>query len=737
MPFITRPAWRAGALLLIGLLTCGAASAQQKPLTIDAIFDPDEKVEFGGAPATGLVWLSSTHFLWPKGPGPVEFLKVEALSGRSEPLFDAPRVVRGLVAEGAMAELARQAVGARTLVMNQARTALLMPIGADLYTYDLAAHRAARVTRVEGGEEEPSFSPDGRQVAFVRANDLYTAPASGGGERRLTTDGSPDVLNGKLDWVYQEEVYGRGTFRGYWWSPDSKRLAFLRLDEKDVPRYTLVDDITTRPNLEVYPYPKAGDSNPVTTLGLVDVASGAPRFADLGRYAGTDILIVDVAWRPDGRVVFQVQDREQTWLDLNVADPATGAVTTLFREKTAAWVEPFGSPRFLKDGSFLWLSERDGWKHLYHYRADGTQPSQLTKGEWEVRTLYGVDETARLLYFSSTDERAIDRYISRARLDGSGFTRLSSTPGQHEAILDPSFAHYLDTWSDTRTPPQVRLHRADGRELRVVDRNDVPALREYRMPAWEFFQVKTRDGFAMEAALIKPPGFDPARKYPVYQHTYGGPHAPQVRNGWYPGSLFLQLVAENGVVVFVCDNRSASGKGLVSTATAYKRMGPSELKDVEDGVAWLKSQPWVDPERIGIGGWSYGGFLTAFALTHSKSFAMGIVGAPVTDWRNYDSIYTERVMLMPGHNEEGYRETSVLRGARNLHGQMLLIHGAADDNVHPQNSLQLAYELQKAGKPFRMMVYPRNRHGFTEPLIIKHMRTGMLEFIRETLRPVR
>src|SRR4030095_8127011 len=242
----------------------------------------------------------------------------------------------------------------------------------------------------------------------------------------------------------------------------------------------------------------------------------------------------------------------------------------------------------------------------------------------------------------------------------------------------------------------------------------VPALREYRLPAWEFFQVRTRDGYPMEAALIKPPGFDPAKKYPVYQHTYGGPHAPQVRNGWYgTNSLFLQLVAERGVVVFVCDNRSASGKGLVSASTSYKRMGPSELRDVEDGVTWLKSQPWVDPTRIGIGGWSYGGFMTAYALTHSHSFAMGIAGAPVVDWHNYDSIYTERVMLTPEHNPDGYKDTSVLRAAKDLHGELLLLHGTIHANVHPQNTHQLAFELQKAGKPFRMMTYVKNRHTFT------------------------
>ncbi len=734
---LTHPRGRFRLVLAASLLAARAAAADPKPLTLDVVYDPERKVEFGGAPATGLAWLSDTHFLWPKGAPSVEYLRVEALTGRTTPFFDAGRVERALVAEGATAELARQAASARGIVMDPGRTALLLPVGGDLYSYDLSAQKAARVTRVDGAEEEPAFSPDGKRVAFVRAHDLYVVSAAGGPEKRLTTDGSPDVLNGKLDWVYQEEVYGRGLFRSHWWSPDGRRLAFLRLDETKVPKYTIVDDITTRPNFEVYPYPKAGEPNPVATLWLVEAAGGPPRAVDLSKYAGTETLIVDVSWRPDGQLVFQVQDREQTWLDLNLADPSSGSTRTLFRETTAAWVEPQGSPRFLKDGSFLWLSERDGWKHVYHYRPDGTQPRQVTKGEWEVRTLYGVDEAARLVYFSCTDARAIDRFVSRTRLDGTGLTRLSTTTGQHEGQFNPSFTQYLDTWSDTRTPHQVRLHRADGREVRVVHANDVPALREYRLQPWEFFQVKARDGFALEAALIKPPGFDPSRRYPVYQHTYGGPHSPQVRNGWFASSLMLHLIAEQGVVVFVCDNRSASGKGLVSAATAYKRMGPAELRDVEDGVAWLKSQAWVDPERIGIGGWSYGGFMAAYALTHTRLFAMGIVGAPVVDWRNYDSIYTERVMLKPENNEEGYRQTSVLRAARDAHGEILLQHGTTDDNVHPQNSLQFAYELQKAGKPFRMMMYPRNRHTFTEALLIKHRAAGMLDFIADTLKPGR
>jgi dipeptidyl-peptidase 4 len=729
---------RVAVLCVAVLLSAGVAGAQQKPLTIDAIYDPQAKAEFGGTPVSGLAWLSDTHYLQAGAAGAVP-LKVEAATGKSEPIFEAARLETVLSRiDGVTPESAKQAVRGKNLNWNAKRDGILLPIGGDLYAYDLGAHKAARLTNGGGSEDEAGFSPDGASVSFVREHDLYVVPAAGGAERRLTEGGGKEILNGKLDWVYQEEIFGRGNFRGYWWSPDSKRIAFLRLDERKVPKYTIVDDMTTRPVFEVYPYPKAGDPNPEVTLGLADAAAGTVRFVDLGKYKDADILVVSVGWQPDGRLTFQIQDREQTWLDLNVADPATGAVTTLFRETGPAWVESSGNPRFLKDGSFLWLSERDGWKHIYHCRADGTAPRRLTKGAWEVRALYGVDEAARFVYFSSTERGAPLKDVARVRLDGTEETRLSNVPGQHEALFNPSYGMYLDTWSDSATPPQVRLHEAGGREVRVVDANDVPALREYRLPAVEFLQVETRDRFPMEAVLIKPPGFDPSQKYPVYQHVYGGPHAPQVRNGWAPGTtLFLQLLAERGVVVFICDNRSASGKGYVSARTAYKKMGPSELKDIEDGVAWLKQQPWVDPQRIGIGGWSYGGFMAAYALTHSKSFAMGIAGAPVTDWRNYDSIYTDRIMMTPEHNPEGYRDTSVSLAAKDLSGQLLILHGSVDDNVHPQNSLQLAYELQKAGKPFRMMMYPKMRHTPAEPLSIKHLRTTMLDFVVETLRPGR
>jgi dipeptidyl-peptidase-4 len=407
---------------------------------------------------------------------------------------------------------------------------------------------------------------------------------------------------------------------------------------------------------------------------------------------------------------------------------------TLLRETSPAWVERIASPTFLKDGSFLWLSERSGWRHVHHHRADGTPVRQVTDGRWEARTLHGVDESRGWLYFSGTEHSAIGGDVYRVKLDGSARSRLSAAPGTHVATFNPSFTYYLDAWSDVVTPPQTRLHRADGAEIRVIEANPVPVLAEYRLAKPEFLQVPTRDGFLMEAMLIRPADFDPSRKYPVFQQTYGGPHAPRVKNAWgETDHMFLQLLAQKGIVVWVCDNRTASGKGVASVWPAWKRLGELELQDVEDGLAWLKGQGWVDPGRIGIYGWSYGGFLTAYALTHSRSFAMGIAGAAVTDWHLYDSIYTERMMRMPRNNPEGYRQSSPLLAAANLHGKLLLIHGSLDDNVHPQNSLQFAYELQQAGKPFRMMMYPRARHTVSDPGLLKHLRATMLEFIEETL----
>lgn len=721
---------------MLAFVATPGAQAPQGMLTIDAIYDPGMRVDFSGSPPTDIMWLDTDHYLVSRRTGGAyEWLKVEAASGRSTPLFDGVRMESALAALPGVTRAEASAIAhSDDLTLNPSRTGTLFSLADDLYFYDFASGRASRLTTAPGAEDEATFSPDGRLVAFVRAHNLFVVDVASARELPLTTDGNDQILNGKLDWLYQEEIYGRGRFRGYWWSPDSSRVAFLQLDERPVPEYTVIDHIPYRPTLEVTDYPKAGDPNPQVKLGVVRVAGGNARWVDLSGYSATDILIVNVDWTPSSsEVLFQVQDREQTWLELNLAN-AAGQPRRILRETTSAWVNENGNPLWLKDGSFLWFSERSGFKHLYHYKTDGALVRQVTTGEWDVRTSYGVDEANGWVYFPSSERTAIGTDLYRIRLDGTGLTRLSQPLGTHRAIFNPAFTHYVGIWSDVTTPPQVRLHRADGTELRVIDANPVRTHAQFRLSKPEFVQVPARDGFMMDAMIIKPPDFSPARRYPVFQHTYAGPGAAQVRNQWGGQTyMFHQMLAQHGVIVWIHDNRSASGRGVQSQWPVYGNLGEPELRDLEDGIAWLKRQPWVDGSRLLLSGWSYGGFMTAYALTHSTSWAAGIVGAPVTDWRDYDTVYTERLMRMPQRNPEGYRRSAPRLAADKLHGRMLLMHGTTDDNVHFQNSVQFVYELQRAGKSFDLMIYPRSRHAVTDPLLNKHLRQTMFDFTMKTI----
>jgi dipeptidyl-peptidase-4 len=727
------------SLSMVATLVTVDAQVGSRRLTIDDIYSPTRRVNFSGSPDTGITWLdSSTYLSRRRVASGVEWTKVDAVSGRTSPLFDAGAMEAAIASlPGVTRDEASELARSSDLTLNPSRTGALVTIADDLYFYSFASTKAERLTTEPGEEEVPTFSPDGRTVAFVRHNNLHVVDVATQREQAITTDGNRELLNGKLDWLYQEEIYGRGQFKGYWWSPDSSRLAFLQLDEKPVPEYTVVDHIPYRPALEVTDYPKAGDPNPTVKLGMARIAGGGPSWVDLSAYSATEFLIVNVGWTPDStQIVHQVQDREQTWLDLNLADVANGRARRVLRETTPAWVNENGNPIWLKDGSFLWFSERSGFKHLYRYNTAGEMLTQITTGRWEVRSFFGVDESKSVAYFSSPERNSVATDIYSIRLDGTALTRLSQGGGTNRAIFNPDFSLYVGVWSNVTTPTQVRLHRANGSDVRVIDGNPVPALAEFTLTAPEFVQVKTRDGFAMDGMLIKPPDFNPSRRYPVYQFTYAGPGAAEVRDSWGGTDyLFMQMLAQHGIVCWVLDNRSASGKGAESQWPVYGRLGELELQDLEDGVTWLKQQAWVDPSRLVLSGWSYGGFMTAYALTHSTSWSAGIVGAPVTDWRDYDSVYTERLMKMPQHNADGYRRTAPRFAADRLNAKMLLIHGTMDDNVHMQNSVQFAYELQKAGKPFEMMVYAKQRHGFTDPRLVTHLHQTMFDFVMRVTEP--
>jgi dipeptidyl-peptidase-4 len=729
-----------GLFLFALLLLCPAvARAQGKLLTIDDIYDPAKKVSFSGVPAKERTWLGDgEHYLESMKRGnSTALMRVNARTGEAAPFLDSARMAVALgKIQGVSADEAKSLANQESYKLNRAQTAVLLNVADDLVYYELNSDAATRLTTNAVEEAEEDFSPDGRWVSFVRGNDLYVVDVKTRAERRLTNTGNEKTLNGILDWVYEEELYGRGNRRGYWWSPDSARIAFLNTDERPVRNFPIVDHIPRQQLLEDTPYPLAGDPNPLVRLGVVEAASGEPRWVDASGYEPTDLLVVRVSWSPDSRrVVWQAQNREQTYLDLNAADPSTGRTTRLFRETTKAWVEAFDdNPRWLRDGSFIWRSERTGWSHLYGYAADGKLVRQITSGPWEVRGLDAVDESGGWVYFHGTEHSHISEHVYRVRLDGAGLKRLSQAEGNHNPSFNPTATLFIDKWSDVNTPTQTRLFGSDGAQVRVIEENRVAALGQYKLGKAELMRVKTRDGFELEALMIKPPDFDPSKKYPVLEYTYSGPHAPQVKNSW-GGSTYMwhQMLAQKGYIVWYLDNRTASGKGAESAWASYKNFGPLELRDLEDGVAYLKSLPYVDGSRIGIWGWSFGGYMTTYALTRSKQWKMGIAGGTVADWANYDSIYTERYMLTPQNNPAGYKAGSPLAEAANLSGKILLIHGAIDNNVHMSNTIQLAYEFQKAGHQFDLMLYPKSRHGVTSPLLLKHMRQMMTDFITANL----
>jgi dipeptidyl aminopeptidase/acylaminoacyl peptidase len=703
-------------------------------LDLSQIYGPDGQVPFAGVARPTLRWLAGGAEYLLRAESGWQRVRAETSEIVAAHSFAAiERALRGL--PDVPAEAARDAARVTDLPMSADGSTAVLALDNDLFRYSFGDRQAARLTRSPEPEQHAAFSPDGKYLAFVRRHNLHVLDVASGQERPLTTEGTPDLLHGELDWVYQEEVYGRGNFRAFWWSPDSKRLALLRLDESPVHRFTVVDHLPYRQDLELTPYPKAGDPLPRVALGVVDAAGGPIRWFDLADYAKDEPLIVRVGWTPNSRhVVWQVQNREQTWLDLRVTDPDSGMSTRLLRETSPAWVEILGEPRWLPDGSFLWLSERSGYRHIYHISAGGGAVHPVTAGSWEVRELGPCDPAGQWVYFTGAKDSPTAVAPYRVRLDGTRLERLAAGAGSHTVEFNDAASFLVDTSSDWATPPQTRLCGADGRFVRAIEPNLVDHLRHYRLGRPESLQVPTRDGFAMEAMLIKPPDFDPTRRYPVLCYVYGGPQTPVVRQAWLgPTYLWHQMLAQRGYVIWMCDNRSASSKGIAATWPIHRRMGELELQDIEDGLTWLRKQPWVDRSRIGIWGWSYGGYMAAYALTHSSSFKVGIAGAPVTDWRNYDAIYTERYMGLPQANPEGYRRSSVVHQASALHGRLLLLHGTTDDNVHLTNTLQLADALQRARKQFDLMLYPRSRHGVTDPVQLRHLRELMTRFIEEQL----
>jgi dipeptidyl-peptidase-4 len=615
----------------------------------------------------------------------------------------------------------------------------------DIFLLDLASSRFTRITQTEATEKGAAFSPDGKKVSFVRDNNLFVFDIAGRQERQLTLDGSETLLNGTLSWVYWEEIFGRQDI-GTWWSEDSRAIAFLQTDESPVSLSYFVDFNPDVARLIKQRYPQAGGNNPKVRVGVADIEDGRiswPDFKDVSYE-----YIVRVKWLPDSRrLSVETLNRNQDELDLYFVDRSTNKPDHILKETDAGWVNITDDLYFLKDGRhFIWASARDGHMHLYRYTMDGALVNQITRGNWSVHSSGGgvfwlrkamaaIDEKDGWIYFGALEKSSVERHLYRIRPDGTAMERLTKEDGSHAITFSPDKKYYFDRYSNVSTLPSLRLYKKDGGLVSVVAEAEPEPLAKFDVSFPELFTIPAGDGFPLPAEILKPRDFDPAKKYPVILDVYGGPSAPTVVNAW-PGRslLFDQILLDRGFLVVEVDNRSATAiSKKLENIILKDGYGDKEPADLLDAVAWLKKQTYVDPERIGIWGWSGGGTFTLLAMTRSREFRAGIAVAAVTDWRYYDSAWAEAFMKRPQDNPDGYEKTSLVKRAKDLHGRLLLVHGTYDDNVHPQNAWSFIDELVKAGKMFDLMIYPMRKHGISDDPAQIHLYNRMVEFWTKNL----
>jgi dipeptidyl-peptidase-4 len=669
-------------------------------------------------------------------------------SGTRQQLLDMPKAVASLKAlmPTALAPTADESEKNTNVLewpeeFDQSGNKAVYLFGDDVFLLDLPTSSFTRVTNSPGEEKAPHFSPDGRKLAYVRDNDLYVYDVGTKKESRLTMDGTKDILNGTLTWVYWEEIFGRSDI-GYWWSPDSQSIAYLQTDVTGVPVDTFVDFKPQTPRVIHQVYPKPGEKIPAVRVGIVGVEQPSTHWINLPEpYA----WLQRVNWLPDSkRVAVQILDRAQTKLDLYFADTTSGAAKHILTETDPGFINVTDDLYFLKDGQhFVWASERTGYMHLYRYQMDGTLVNAITKGDWAVtssggkvfwvrQSVTGIDEKNGWVYFTTLKDVSTERQLYRINLDGTGMIRLSKEAGTHRIAMSPDTRFYFDTFSDIRTLPSLSLHASDGKRLSVLAAPR-PELLPAGMQYSELLTIPAADGFPMPAQILKPRNFDPNKKYPVILHIYGGPSAPTVTNSWQRDTLFYNVLAANGYVVAAIDNRAATAISKKLENTLVANPSASETADLVAGVRWLKQQPWADPNRFGVYGWSGGGTNTLNLMTRSQEFKAGISGAPVTDWLFYDAKWAEALIKDPKQNSAGYDQTSLVKRAGDLHGTLLIIYGTYDDNVHPQNEQAFMDALIKAGKPYEDEIYPMRKHGFTDKPAKIHLDKAMLAFWKRAL----
>ncbi|MBN2432954.1 MAG: DPP IV N-terminal domain-containing protein [Acidobacteria bacterium] len=730
-------------LLMIGLLypaVWGQEPARDtRRLTLDWI-QSDEARRTTRLPA--LLWCADgSAWLYDNRLPPAERTldRFDPATGRRQPALDAAAVLQALRQTLSGDDLPKALPWPETF--DSAGRQALYILAGDVYLLDIPTAAIRRLTSTPDREKNAAFSPDGRMVSYVRENNLYVTELGTGRETALTSDGSDTILNGTLSWVYWEEIFGRHD-TAYWWSPDSQAVAFFRTDDSTVGVCYFPNVEPATPSVTRQRYPKAGTANPDVRLGIVPISSGETTWVEFPDPQPE--YIVRVGWLPHSRQIsLQTLNRRQNRLDLYLADRTTGTPIHILREENRTALNLHDDLYFLADGRrFLWSSERDGYNHLYLYEINGELIRQMTAGEWMVRASSGVawvrggvctvDEKEGWVYFTANQGLPVAPALFRTHLHQDLTERVSREEGTHRISFSPDGAYYFDEYADSRTLPGLYLHRADGTRLYTVSAPSTNDIADFDLQFPEFLTVEAADGFRLPAQIYKPATLEPGRKYPVILYVYGGPSAPVVWNNWNRYSYFNNLLLQEGYICFLMDNRSATGLSKTLEDTAYGHLvSQPEVDDILAGVQWLRRQPWIDPERIGVWGWSGGGTMTLQLMTHSDAFTAGIAVAAVTDFRYYDTKWAENILDTPQNNPEGYRASAAANFAHRLQGRLMLIHGTGDDNVHPQNAWRFARELNQAGILFEMMIYPLGTHGIGNAR--DHVFLTMLDFWKRNL----
>jgi dipeptidyl-peptidase-4 len=605
---------------------------------------------------------------------------------------------------------------------------------ADYFLYDIASKSLTKLFDFQ--VQEPTFSPDGSKIAYAKENNLYVYDVTSKKSTAITTDGKKNaVINGITDWVYEEEF---AFVRAFDWSKDSKKLAYIRFDESEVPEFSMsIFKKDLYPTIETFKYPKAGEKNAVVSLHIYDAAGNSTQKVNLGNY--NDFYIARLQWTNDSNVLSaQVLNRHQDNLDLLFVDGTTAAPKVVLNEKDKAYVDVTDNLTFLKDNSFIWTSEKDGFNHIYVYDKTGKLQNQVTKGNWEVTSYYGFDEKTKTIFYQSTENGSINRAIYRISLDGKNKLALAKNTGTNTATFSPNFQYFINTYSSAVQPTIYTLNEAKtGREIQVIENNKElsSVLEAYKLPSKEFFVLKTAKGNELNAWIMKPKDFDPSKKYPVFMIQYSGPGSQQVVNGWGSSNEYwFMMLTQQGYIVACVDGRGTGFKGAAFKKVTQLQLGKYEVEDQIDAAKVIGAYPYVDASRIGIWGWSYGGFMASNCIFQGNDvFKMAIAVAPVTNWRFYDSVYTERYMKTPQENADGYDQNSPINHVEKLKGKFLLIHGSGDDNVHVQNSMQMMEALIQANKQFDSQIYPDKNHGIYGGATRIQLFNKMTNFIKENL----